>query len=155
MGRLTLQIAALAAIACGTPKDAPVDAGKPVRVTVVVILASTQHDTINPKLKTLAMEVKKRNAEFTGFKIAATLDKSIAVGGSHKFALPQMQTATVTVSTGKDKDGRIEIGVELPGLDKVTYTCVCDKFFPIVTPFKLDSGETLMVAIQAKPCTGK
>ena len=156
MGRLILLIAALAAIACGPiAKDAPKEVDKPVRVTVVVILASTEHKTINPKLKTLAKEVQKRNDEFTGFKISATLDKSIAIGAVHNFALPEMQTAKVTVANGKDKDGRIEITVKLPELDEVTYTCVCEKFFPIVTPYKLKSGETVMVAILAKPCTGK
>ncbi len=156
MGRLTLLIAALASIACGPPsKNAPKEADKPVRVTVVVILASTQHKTINPKLKTLAEEVQKRDKEFTGFKISATLDKSIPVGGTHSFGLPEDQTAKVTVTQGKDKDGRIELTVRLPGLDDVTYSCVCDKFFPVATPYKLKSGETVMVAILAKPCTGK
>ena len=136
-------------------KDEPKEAPKPVRVTLVVIKASTSDETINPKLVTLATEVQKRNDEFKGFKIVNTLDKSIPLGEFHSFELPEKQAAKVTISRGMDKDGRIELTVKLPGLDDVTYTCVCDKFFPIVTPYKLKSGETILVAIQAKPCTGK
>jgi len=151
MGRFPILLA-LASIACGPPaKDAP----KAIRVTVVVILASTQDKTINPKLKTLAEEVQKRNVEFTGFKIDSTLDKSIPLGEAHSFNLPEKQIAKVTVSQGQNKTGQTELTVKLPGLDEVTYTCVCDKFFPIVTPYKLISGETILVAILAKPCTGK
>ena len=156
MGRLTPLIVALAGIACGPPaKDAPKEAPKPIRVTMVVILASTTDTTINPKLKTLAEEVQKRNKKFTGFTIAATLDKSIPIGEAHTFQLPERQSAKVTVTQGKDKDGRVELKVQLPGLDEVTYTCVCDKFFPQFTEYQLKTGETILVAILAKPCTGK
>ena len=155
MGRLILSAIALF---LGAPfaqpcKDEPKEG--PVRVTLVVILASTTDKTTNPKLATLAKEVRKRDDEFIGFKISQTLDKSIPIGASHTFDLPDKETATVTVKKGRDKDGRIELTVKLPGLDEVTYTCVCDKFFPIVTPFVLDTGETVMEAILAKPCTGK
>ena len=134
------------------PKEAP---APPVKVTLVVVLASTTDDKINPKLATLAKEVQKRDEEFIGFIISDTLVQSIPIGESHSFRLPEKQTATVIATKGKDKDGRIELTVKLPGLDAVTYTCVCDKFFPIVTPYQLKTGETVLVAIQAKPCTGK
>lgn len=135
----------------GEPKDAP----RPVRVTLVVIKASESDEATNPKLATLAKEVRKRNDEFVGFKIVNTLDKSIPLGEPYSFDLPEKQTATVTIREGMDKAGRIELIVKLPGLDDVTYNCVCDKFFPIVTPYKLKTGETILVAILAKPCTGK
>jgi hypothetical protein len=151
---LLLLLPALAA--AGPCKDEPKPAAEaPVKVTLVVILANKTDAKINPKLATLAEEVQKRNKEFTGFGIHQTLDKSIPIGKSHSFELPEKQTATITAAKGRDKDGRIELTVKLPGLDEVTYTCVCDKFFPIVTPFVLKSGETVLVAILAKPCTGK
>ena len=127
----------------------------PVKITLVVILASKTDKTINPKLATLAQEVRKRDGDFTGFRIHQTLDKSIPIGASHSFELPEKQVAKVTATAGKDKDGRMELIVKLPGLDDVTYSCVCDKFFPIMTPYKLKSGETVLVAILAKPCMGK
>ncbi len=146
-----------ALIAAGPCKDDPKPVVEPpVKVTLVVILAKKKPDTkINPKLATLAEEVQKRNKEFTGFGIHQTLDKSIPIGKTHSFELPEMQLATITAAKGRDKDGRIELKVTLPGLDEVTYTCVCDKFFPIVTPYVLKTGETVLVAILAKPCTGK
>ena len=146
---------ALASGQCKDDPKAPVE--PPVKVTLVVILANTTDDKINPKLATLAKEVQKRKegSGFTGFGIHETLDKSIAIGATHSFDLPEMQKATITVANGKDKEGRIELKVKLPGLDEVTYTCVCDKFFPIVTPYTLKKGQTVLVAILAKPCTGK
>ena len=151
---LRLPLLLMFAIASAGPcQDAPKE--PPVKVTLVVILASKTDKAINPKLATLAEEVRKRDEEFTGFRIHQTLDKSIPLGASHSFELPEKQIAKVTATAGKDKDGRIELIVKLPGLDDVTYSCVCDKFFPIVTPYKLKTGETVLVAILAKPCTGK
>ena len=154
MGRLSISILLLLApVAFG--RDDPKPVPQAARVTMVVIKASESDDAINPKLATLAKEVRKRNDEFVGFKIVNTLDKSIPLGEPYSFDLPEKQTATVTIREGMDKAGRIELIVKLPGLDEVTYNCVCDKFFPIVTPYKLKTGETILVAILAKPCTGK
>ena len=55
----------------------------------------------------------------------------------------------------KDKDGRISLTLNPPGMDAVTYACACDKFFPVVTPHKTKSGEQLIIAVMAKPCTKK
>ena len=163
MGRFSLWLLVL--VLCPTPasaqrcddapKVAPKAVAKPVRVTVVVVAASTDDSETNPKLATLAVEVQKRNDEFIGFKIVAAFAQSIPIGENHTFDLPEKQTAKVTVSEGQDKDGHVELTIKLPGLDDVTYTCVCNKFFPIVTPYKLKTGETILVAILAKPCTGK
>ena len=154
MGRLSILILLLLApVSAG--RDDPKPAPQAVRVTLVVIKASESDEATNPKLATLAKEVRKRNDEFVGFKIVNTLDKSIPLGEPYSFDLPEKQTATVTIREGMDKAGRIELIVKLPGLDEVTYNCVCDKFFPIVTPYKLKTGETILVAILAKPCAGK
>lgn len=137
-------------LAC-EPKDKPTT----IRVTIVVVKASTTDKTINPKLKSLAEEVQKRNKEFTGLTIADTLVKSIPLGGKYDFELGQNQTATVTLAKELDKEGRVEVTIKLPGLDAVTYSCVCDKFFPLASPHKFETGENLLVAILAKPCAGK
>ena len=42
-----------------------------------------------------------------------------------------------------------------PELGEVTYACACDKFFPVVTPYRTKKGETLIVTVMAKPCTMK
>jgi acetaldehyde dehydrogenase (acetylating) len=55
-------------------------ADDPVKVTVVIVLATSDNDTIDPKLVELAKEVQKRDPKLTGFKLSATEVKSIPVG---------------------------------------------------------------------------
>ena len=128
---------------------------KPVSVTVVIVLATEQHATVDPKLKELAKEVQKRDPKLTGFKLVATECKSVPVGDSATINLTDKQTVKVTVDRAKDKDGRISLTLNPPGMDAVTYACACDKFFPVVTPHKTKSGEQLIIAVMAKPCTAK
>jgi hypothetical protein len=129
----------------------------PVRVTIVVVLASADHDKVDPKLAALAQEVKKKKEteKLTGFKLEATLQQSITVGESHTFKLVDGKTMKVTVASAKNKAGRIGLTVDAPGLGEIEYTCVCDKFVPVITPHVTKKGEQLLVAILAKPCTGK
>jgi hypothetical protein len=124
----------------------------PVRVTVVVVLATSENAKVDPKLADLAKEVQKRDPKLTGFKLAATDAESIPVGDSHTFELVEKQELKVKVEKSKDKDGRISLTVKAPGLEKLTYCCTCDKFFPVVTPYTTKSGEVLIVAVMAKPC---
>src|SRR4051812_3988734 len=128
---------------------------KPVSVTVVIVLATEQNATVDPKLKELAKEVQKRDPKLTGFKLVATECKSVPVGDSATVNLTDKQTMKVTVDRAKDKDGRISLTLAPPGMDAVTYACACDKFFPVVTPHKTKSGEQLIIAVMAKPCTAK
>jgi len=124
----------------------------PVRVTVVVVLATDANKTVDPKLAVLAGQVQKRDKTLTGFKIAATEAKSIPVGESHTFELVDKQELKVTVTRSKDANGRICLTIKPPGLENVTYGCACDKFFPVVTPHRTKSGEVLILAVMAKPC---
>ncbi|MBA4063605.1 MAG: hypothetical protein C0501_07810 [Isosphaera sp.] len=125
----------------------------PVRVTVVVVLATDADAKVDPKLVDLARQVQKRDDKLTGFVIHATEAKSVAVGGSHTFALVEKQELKVTVARAKDADGRVSLTIKPPGLENVTYGCVCDKFFPVVTPHRTKDGKVLIVAVMAKPCT--
>jgi len=127
----------------------------PTRVTVVIVLASSTHKEVNGKLTALATEVRKVHEDLTGFKLESVLQKSLAPGETHSFELLDKQILKVKIDKPKDKDGRIGLTVTPPGLDEVSYTCVCDKFFPLVTPHKTKAGEQLIVAILAKPCTGQ
>ena len=128
---------------------------KPVSVTVVIVLATDQNATIDPKLKELAKEVQKRDPKLTGFKLVATECKSVPAGESATINLTDKQVLKLTVDRSKDKDGRISLTLEPPGMDAVTYACACDKFFPVVTPHRTKSGEQLIIAVMAKPCTAK
>jgi hypothetical protein len=128
---------------------------KPVSVTVVIVLATEQNTVIDPKLKELAKEVQKRDPKLTGFKLVATECKSVPVGDSATINLTDKQTLKVTVDRAKDKEGRITLTLNPPGMDAVNYACACDKFFPVVTPHRTKSGEQLIIAVMAKPCTAK
>ncbi len=128
---------------------------QPVSVTVVIVLATDQNSNIDPKLKELAKEVQKRDPKLTGFKLVATECKSIPVGESATINLTDKQVMKTTVNQAKDENGRITLTLNPPGMDAVNYACACDKFFPVVTPHRTKNGEQLIIAVMAKPCTGK
>jgi hypothetical protein len=128
---------------------------KPVSVTVVIVLATEKNTKIDPKLRELAKEVQKRDPKLIGFKLVATECKSIPVGETATVNLTDKQVLRLTVDKSKDKDGRISLTLNPPGMDAVTYACACNKFFPVVTPHRTKSGEQLIIAVMAKPCTAK
>ena|SRR5262245_38776919 len=127
----------------------------PVRVTVVIVLATTENKNVDPKLAELAKEVQKRDPKLTGFRIVATECKSINVGDSTTITLVEKKELKVKVEKQKDDQGRISLTLSPPDMDPVTYACTCDKFFPVVTPHRTKSGEQLIIAVMAKPCTLK
>lgn len=145
-------LAVLLALAGGSRAADP----PPVKVTVVLVLASSAHAEVNPKLRALAEQLQKKNEKLTGFKLAATLEKSIPIGETHTFKLVDGKTMKVTVDSGKDdKTGRVGLTIDAPGLGEIEYTCVCDKFVPVLTPHVNKKGEQLVIAVLARPCTGK
>jgi hypothetical protein len=125
----------------------------PVRVTVVVVLATEANDKVDPALVELAKAVRQHNKDLTGFRVYVTEEKSIAVGDSATFALIEKQELRVTVTRAKGVDGRVALALKAPEVEKVTIRCVCDKFFPIATPYRTKKGEVLIVAVMGKPCT--
>jgi hypothetical protein len=127
----------------------------PVRVTVVVVLATTENTTIDPKLADLAKEVQKRDEKLLGFKLVSSEAKSVPVGDSVTFKLVDKQELKVKVEKPKDDNGRVGLTIKPPELGEVTYKCSCEKFFPVVTPYKTKAGEVLIVAVMAKPCVAK
>ena len=157
------RVVGLLAVACGLALPGGVraaDPGKekdaPVRVTVVVIFATTENNVVDKKLIDLAAEVQKRYPDLVGLKLGPTLQKSIPVGESHTFALEvEEQTVKVVIDKPKDKNGRVGLTVTPPGGEAVSYTCACDKFFPLVTPYKTKCGKRVIVAVGARPCTGQ
>ncbi len=147
--------ARLIAVALSTWAGDPCNGVRPVRVTVVAVLASPKTTTVDAKLESLAQEVRKREPDLTGFRVATALQKSIPVGKAHTFELPDRQTLKVHLDRPKGKDGRVGLTIRPPGLGTITYTCCCHKFFPVVTPHVTPDGERLIVVVMAKPCTGK
>jgi hypothetical protein len=145
---------AAATLATGCPCDCAADEG-PIRVTVVVVLATGGDKKVDPKLQDLAKEVQKRDKKLTGFRIADTQGESIPVGESATFQLPDKKELKVKIEKPKDANGRVGLTIKPPELGEISYTCTCDKFFPVVTPHKTKTGETLIVVVSAKPCMRK
>ena len=71
----------------------------PVRVTVVVVLASSQNATVDPQLVELAREVQKRDDTLTGFKIKAAEAKSIPIGSACTSAQARASRTSTTSAT--------------------------------------------------------
>lgn len=136
------------------PREVCADEG-PVRVTVVVVLATGANTNVDPKLKDLAKEVQKRDPKLTGFQLVSSAGQSIPVGKSVAFELIDKKELKVKVEKPKDEEGRVGLTIKPPQLGEISYTCMCDKFFPVVTPYKTKKGETLIIAVMAKPCTQK
>jgi len=134
---------------------AAADSLHPIRVTVVIVFASTKAKEIDPKLKVLAKEMQKLDPTLIGFIIYDSQHKSLAIGGSHTFTLPEKLEMPVTVCKPKDKDGRVGMKIEPPGVGEISYTCLCDKFLPVLTPQVMSKGERLIVVVMVKPCPGK
>jgi hypothetical protein len=129
------------------PEDPP-----KVRVIVVVVLATTENNVVDPKLAALAREVQKRDESLVGFKLAATVCKSIPVGDANEFDLVEKQKLTVKVNKSRDAEGKLGLTISPPELGEITYSCACSKFFPVATPYRTAKGESLIVAVMAKPC---
>jgi hypothetical protein len=120
---------------------------------VVVILASSADGPIDPILEELAREVRKREPKLQSFRLVATEVQSIPVGQQGTFTLVEKQKLQVKIESSLDPRGRVRLTLTAPGVDQLSYTCVCDKYFPVVTPYRTRHGETLIIAIMAKPCT--
>ena len=90
----TVVTAAIAVLLLNPLRTAQAD---DARVTIVTILASTNHHEIDPKLNQIAAEVKKHDQSLTGFKLHNSQWKSVNVGQKEKFDLINDQSADVTV----------------------------------------------------------
>lgn len=139
-------------LSAACPHDDPPPAGN-VRVTVVVVLATCANNTVDKRLDELAKEVQKRDPKLTGFRVAGSAGKSIPVGQGVTFGLVEKQELVVAVDRPKGEDGRVGLTIQPPELGAITYTCACDKYLPVVTPYKTKAGETLIVLVMGKPCT--
>ena len=147
----TLTTAILTAVCC--PKaDPPADG---VKVTVVVVLATTDKGKVPAELSELAKEVQKRDKSLQSFAVHTSEAKDVAVGDTVTFVLIDKQELKVKVEKPKDGKGKVGLTIKPPDLGEVTYTCTCDKYFPVVTPYKTANGETLIVAVMAKPCAAE
>jgi hypothetical protein len=129
--------------------------GKNVKVTVVAILASTQSTEVDPALKCIAAEVRKKNPRFTGFKMGVTTRQSLKVGEQGTFELVDNQSVKVTILPGSDAHNWVKLRVIPPSLAEIEYQTICGKFFPMCTRYQTKQGQRLLFAICVQPCHGK
>jgi len=140
----------LAAIAAASAGGGPGHAGD-VRVTIAAITASSQHQTVDPKLREIAREVQRRQSDLSGYKLGQTDSRALNVGQKESFWLVDDAKADITV-LAKDEGGeRVRLAVKVPLMGEISYQTCYDKFFPIVTRYLTkDDRERLIVAIMVK-----
>ena len=120
------------------------------RVTIVSILASSNHQNIDPKLQQVAAEVRKHEQGLTGFKLYNSQVKSVNVGQKEKFDLVSDASADVTVLAKDEAKKRMSLTVKPPTMGEITYSTSYDKYFPIVTRHMV-ANERLIIAIMVQP----
>jgi hypothetical protein len=150
-----LAVAAFVVAACGSRCECQPEPAQPIRITVVTVLATAANTTVDMRLKELAAEIQKRDPALTGFRFHASDAKSLAPGDSATFELVDRQKLQVKVERPRDENGRVALKIRPPGLGEVSYTCTCDRYFPVVTTHRTREGETLIVAVMARPCMMK
>jgi hypothetical protein len=134
----------------------PVRAADDIRICVVAILATDRDATIDPKVRCIAREVQKQEPQLTGFRLATTNCKPVAVGAKETFALVESEVATVLLQQGMDKEDRVRLTVKAPLVGEITYTTVCTKCFPIITRYQTIDKDRLIIAVMVRqPCKAK
>lgn len=126
---------------------------KEIKVTVLAILATDQNKEIEKELAAIAKEVQKKEPSLTGFKIHRTGNKSVKIGQKANFQL--VEGAELVVLLKEEADHRVSINLKPPTVGKISYSCCCGKYFPVVTRYLTKDGRRLIVAVMVKPCNGK
>jgi len=126
-------------------------AGGKMKVTVVVILASEEGDTIDPRLKQIAEEIQKRDPQLKSFKLQSMSKRDLAVNEKSAFKLVDQKSVDVVIKHGVDDSERVGLGVTPPEQGEIVYSTVCGKFLPIVTRYQTKARERLIVALRVEP----
>src|SRR5262245_66574944 len=88
------------------------------QICVVAILASDKNTQVDPRVKSIAEEVQKVEPGLTGFRVARTTSKGIAVGARETFPLVDTEVLAVVLQQAggkeKEKDDRVRLAVKAP-----------------------------------------
>ncbi len=131
------------------------DEKDPVKVTLVVVLASEKGDHVDKRLRGLAEEVQKLHPHLKSFTFKTQEIKSIKPNEKVSMLCVEKKMVDLLIKHGADKDNRVTLTVKPPMMSELEYQTVCGKFLPIVTPYKTKKAETLILAIRVEPCQGK
>jgi hypothetical protein len=143
------------AVACSDPPADQNGAPKKVKVTLVVVLASEEGSTIDPRLKQVAEELRKRDKRLSSFKVQSITIRKLAENEKSVFKLVDQKSADVVVKQGADEDNRVDIAVTAPDQGEILYNAACGKYLPIVTRHHTKNRELLVVAVRVDPCQEK
>jgi hypothetical protein len=121
-----------------------------IKITVVAVLASSRHNTIDKRLKELAPELKKKNSDWTGFEVERQMCESIKVGGSATFKLVDDCKVVIEVKERDPKSGCVSLVVKPDTLGEIAYTCCCEKYVPVITRYDTKNKDRLIIAIMTK-----
>ncbi|MBY0523301.1 MAG: hypothetical protein K2R98_07875 [Gemmataceae bacterium] len=129
---------------------APRSLAEEVKVTVLVVLATSSNSNVEAELKEIADRVQKQEPKLTGFRSGRQTSKTLKSTDKDptSFLLVADQVVTVKIETFK-KD-KIQMTIKPPTLGEITYTTCCDKFFPIVTRYETKDKERLIIAIMVE-----
>jgi hypothetical protein len=130
------------------------DETKKIKITLVVILASEDEGTIDPRLKTIAAEVQKLNPKLKSFCLKTMQSKSVKPNEKVLWPLVEEKEAVMTVKQVADGENLIRLTVTAPSMGEIEYQTVCGKFLPIVTRFHTKDRARLILAIRVQPCRG-
>jgi len=144
----------LIGLLCGICPGQAVQEKKKVKVTVVEILACQGKAHVDPQLKWIAPEVRKKYKNLNCFKLKSTKCQSLAVDEKGVFKLVDDKTVTVVVKQEADKENRVVLAVTAPDQGEFVYRSACGKFLPIVTRYQTKGNEWLILAVRVQPCNG-
>lgn len=129
--------------------------GEKIKVTVVVILAREDGDTIHPSLKQIAEEIQKRDPQLKSFRLQSMTSRDLVANQKSGFPLPDSKFVDVIVKHGSDDSNKVGIVVIPPDQGEIEYRTVCGKFLPIVTRQQTKNRERLILAVRVEPCQKK
>ena len=148
---LSLGILTLLALVASTGRACPEEK---IKVTLVVILASEEDGPVDPRLKAIAAEVQTLNPGLKSFTLKTMTCKSLKQGEKTTFPVVDDKSAHVVVKHGADGANKVELAVTAPSQGEIVYRTVCGKFLPIVTRYRTQGKERLILAVRVQPCNG-
>jgi hypothetical protein len=131
------------------------DEKDPVKVTLVVVLASEKGNTVDKRLRALAEEVQKLHPNLKSFTFKSQEIASLKPKETASLECVEKKKVEMTVKHGADAENRVSLTVKPPSMSPFDVQTACGKFLPIVTPYKTKNQETLILAIRVQPCRGE
>lgn len=125
-----------------------------VKVTMVVILADSEGEDIDPRLRLIAKEIQKKSPELKSFQLNSMYCESLPVNKMTKVKTVEKKMAEITIKHCADANNRVTLTFKAPRQDAITYRTICGKFLPIVTRYQTSEGKRLILAIRVQPCNG-